>query len=112
VAAGFYQFSSVKHACLRQCRAPFPFFFSNWQTTRRGVFRLGVQQGLFCLGCCWAAMALMLVVGVMNIFWMAALGALLTAERLVTGAWLTRAAGVGLISFGVYLALSAGAELG
>jgi predicted metal-binding membrane protein len=112
VAAGLYQFSSVKHACLRQCRAPFPFFFSNWQTTTRGVFRLGVQQGLFCLGCCWAAMALMLVVGVMNVFWMAALGALLTAERLVTGAWLTRAAGVGLIGFGAYLAIGAGAGLG
>jgi predicted metal-binding membrane protein len=112
VAAGLYQFSSMKHACLHQCRAPFPFFFSNWQTTRRGVFRLGLQQGLFCLGCCWAAMALMLVIGVMNIFWMAALGALLTAERLVTGAWLTRAVGVGLIGFGAYLAIGAGAGLG
>ena len=112
VAAGLYQFSSVKHACLRLCRAPFPFFFSNWQTTKRGVFRLGMQQGLFCLGCCWAAMALMLVVGVMNVFWMAALGALLTAERLVTGAWLTRATGAGLIGFGAYLALGAGAGLG
>ncbi len=112
VAAGLYQFSSMKHACLHQCRAPFPFFFSNWQTTRRGVFRLGLQQGLFCLGCCWAAMALMLVVGVMNIFWMAALGALLTAERLLTGAWLTRAVGVGLIGFGAYLAIGAGAGLG
>jgi predicted metal-binding membrane protein len=111
-AAGLYQFSSMKHACLHQCRAPFPFFFSNWQTTRRGVFRLGVQQGLFCLGCCWAAMALMLVVGVMNIFWMAALGALLTAERLVAGAWLTRAVGVGLIGFGAYLAIGAGVGLG
>jgi predicted metal-binding membrane protein len=112
VTAGVYQFSSMKHACLHQCRAPFPFFFSNWQTTTRGVFGLGVRQGLFCLGCCWAAMALMLVVGVMNVFWMAALGALLTAERLVTGAWLTRAVGVGLIGFGAYLAIGAGAGLG
>jgi predicted metal-binding membrane protein len=111
-AAGLYQFSTLKHACLQQCRAPFPFFFSNWQTTTHGVFRLGVQQGLFCLGCCWAAMALMLVVGTMNVFWMAALGALLTAERLVTGAWLTRAAGVGLIGFGAYLAIGAGAGFG
>ncbi len=112
VGAGLYQFSSMKHACLHLCRAPFQFFFSNWQTTTRGVFRLGAQQGLFCLGCCWAAMALMLVVGVMNVFWMAALGALLTAERLVTGVWLTRAAGVGLIGFGTYLAIGAGAGLG
>ena len=111
-AAGLYQFSALKHACLHQCRAPFPFFFSNWQTTTRGVFQLGVQQGLFCLGCCWAAMALMLVVGTMNVFWMAALGAVLTAERLVTGVWLTRAVGVGLIGFGAYLAIAAGAGLG
>jgi predicted metal-binding membrane protein len=110
--AGLYQFSTLKHACLHQCRAPFPFFFSNWQTTTRGVFRLGLQQGLFCLGCCWAAMALMLVVGTMNVFWMAALGALLTAERLVTGAWLTRTIGAGLIGFGAYLAIGAGAGLG
>jgi predicted metal-binding membrane protein len=54
----------------------------------------------------------MLVVGVMNIFWMAALGALLTAERLVTGTWLTRAAGAGLIGFGAYLAFGAGAGFG
>ncbi|HWL75821.1 MAG TPA: DUF2182 domain-containing protein, partial [Burkholderiaceae bacterium] len=66
----------------------------------------------FCLGCCWAAMALMLVVGVMNIFWMAALGALLTAERLVAGTRLTRAVGVGLIGFGAYLAIGAGVGLG
>jgi predicted metal-binding membrane protein len=51
VVAGGYQFTTLKHACLRQCRNPFPFFFSNWTTTTRGVFRLGVKQGLFCLGC-------------------------------------------------------------
>ena len=110
--AGLYQFSTLKRACLHQCRAPFPFFFSNWQTTTTGVFRLGLRQGLFCLGCCWAAMALMLVVGTMNVFWMAALGALLTAERLVVGAWLTRMIGVGFIGFGAYLAIGAGAGLG
>ena len=74
IGAGVYQFSALKHACLTQCRSPFPFFFANWATTPRGVFRLGVKQGLYCLGCCWAMMLVMFAVGVMNVIWMAALG--------------------------------------
>jgi predicted metal-binding membrane protein len=112
IAAGAYQFSSLKHACLRQCRAPFPFFFTNWQTTAPGVFRLGVQQGVYCLGCCWAAMLLMFTVGAMNIVWMAALGALMTAEKLSRGMLLTRLLGVGFIGFGLYLVIVAGVQLG
>ena len=71
IAAGVYQFSALKHACLTQCQHPFPFFFTNWATTPRGVFRLGVKQGLYCLGCCWAMMLVMFAVGVMNVIWMA-----------------------------------------
>ena len=74
IGAGVYQFSALKHACLTQCQSPFPFFFANWATTPRGVFRLGVKQGLYCLGCCWAMMLVMFAVGVMNVIWMAALG--------------------------------------
>ena len=74
IGAGVYQFSALKHACLTQCQNPFPFFFANWATTPRGVFRLGVKQGLYCLGCCWAMMLVMFAVGVMNVVWMAALG--------------------------------------
>jgi predicted metal-binding membrane protein len=112
IGAGAYQFSSLKHACLRQCRAPFPFFFSNWQTTARGVFRLGIRQGLYCLGCCWAAMLLMFTVGAMNIVWMAGLGALMTAEKMLRGLRLTRLLGVGFIGFGIYLVIVAGVWLG
>ena len=112
IAAGVYQFSSLKHACLRQCRAPFQFFFANWQTTPSGVFRLGLQQGLYCLGCCWAAMALMLAIGAMNILWMAALGILMTAEKMTSGKWLTRLLGVGFIGVGIGLVISAGVRVG
>ncbi len=73
IAAGLYQFSALKHACLTQCQTPFPFFFANWATTPKGVFRLGLKQGMFCLGCCWAMMAVMFAVGIMNVVWMAAL---------------------------------------
>jgi predicted metal-binding membrane protein len=84
LGAGLYQFSALKQACLSQCQRPFPFFFSNWTDRPAGVFRLGLRQGLFCLGCCWAMMLLMFAVGAMNVVWMAALGVLMTIEKLAT----------------------------
>jgi predicted metal-binding membrane protein len=100
IAAGLYQFSETKHACLRQCQHPFPFFFANWQTTPRGVFRLGVRQGLYCLGCCWAMMLLMFAIGVMNVIWMAALGMVMTTEKIGIGKRFTHAVGVALLATG------------
>jgi predicted metal-binding membrane protein len=79
---GAYQFSALKHACVTQCQHPFRFFFANWTVDAGGVFRLGFRQGLYCLGCCWAMMLLMFAVGVMNVIWMAALGAIMAAEKL------------------------------
>jgi predicted metal-binding membrane protein len=107
IGAGIYQFSTLKHACLRQCQHPFPFFFANWATTPRGVFRLGVKQGLYCLGCCWAMMLVMFAVGVMNVIWMAGLGMVMTFEKIGTGKRFTYAIGVALIVAGVAFVLSA-----
>ena len=101
IAAGVYQFSALKHACLKQCQSPFPFFFANWATTPRGVFRLGVKQGLYCLGCCWAMMLVMFAVGVMNVIWMAGLGMVMTFEKIGTGKRFTYAVGVALIAVGI-----------
>jgi predicted metal-binding membrane protein len=107
LAAGLYQFSTLKRACLTQCQRPFPFFFAHWTSEPRGVFRLGVRQGLYCLGCCWAMMLLMLAVGAMNVLWMAVLGAIMTAEKLMTTARLSRVFGFGFCAAGLgYLALS------
>jgi predicted metal-binding membrane protein len=103
IGAGLYQFSTLKQACLRQCRSPFPFFFTNWTTTRGGVFRLGLKQGLFCLGCCWAAMLLMLSLGVMNLIWMAVLAVAMTIEKLVNSTRLSYAFGLILIAIGLSL---------
>ena len=100
VAAGFYQFSALKHACLRQCQSPFPFFFANWETSARGVFQLGIKQGLFCLGCCWAMMAVMFAVGVMNVVWMAALGIVMTVEKMLSGNRFSHGVGVLMIAAG------------
>jgi predicted metal-binding membrane protein len=101
IGAGAYQFSTLKHACLTQCQHPFNFFFANWKTTPRGVFKLGVRQGLFCLGCCWAMMLVMFAVGIMNVVWMAALGIVMTMEKIGTGKRFSYAVGVGSIAIGI-----------
>ncbi len=93
IGAGLYQFSSLKHACLTACQRPFPFLFANWTTRRAGIFRLGLRQGLYCLGCCWAMMLLMFAVGVMNVIWMAAIGLVMAAEKVVTTTRLSKALG-------------------
>jgi predicted metal-binding membrane protein len=107
ISAGVYQFSALKHACLTQCQHPFPFFFANWKTTPRGVFHLGLKQGLYCLGCCWAMMLVMFAVGVMNVIWMAALGMVMALEKIGTGKRFTYIVGAALIASGVAFVLVA-----
>ena len=81
IGAGSYQFSNLKHACLEKCRNPFNTLFARWTPHTFGVFKLGVEQGLFCLGCCWAIMSLMFVVGTMNLVWMTLLTAFTIFEK-------------------------------
>jgi predicted metal-binding membrane protein len=100
IGAGLYQFSALKHACVTQCQRPFPFFFANWTAEPRGMFRLGLRQGLYCLGCCWAMMLLMFAVGVMNVVWMALLGAVMAIEKVGTTTRFSRALGVVFIVLG------------
>ena len=107
IAGGLYQFSALKDACLRQCQSPFPFFFTHWATTPRGVFRLGVKQGLYCVGCCWAMMLVMFAVGVMNVVWMAALGVVMTLEKIGASKRFTFAIGAALIAIGTGFVLTA-----
>jgi predicted metal-binding membrane protein len=98
--AGLYQFSALKRTCLTLCQRPFPFFFANWTAKPRGVFRLGLRQGLYCLGCCWAMMLLMFAAGAMNVVWMAALGTVMTVEKLSTTTRFAQLAGVAFIAIG------------
>jgi predicted metal-binding membrane protein len=107
ITAGIYQFSALKHACLHQCQHPFPFFFANWKTTPRGVFRLGVKQGLFCLGCCWAMMLVMFAVGVMNVIWMAGFSIVMTIEKIGSGRRFSHAVGVALFVAGAAFVVTA-----
>ena len=100
LGAGLYQFSALKQACLKLCQRPFPFFFANWTTERAGVLRLGLRQGMTCLGCCWAMMCLMFSVGTMNVIWMAVLGVLMTVEKLCATARFSEALGLGFVAVG------------
>lgn len=107
LAAGIYQFTPLKHACLTQCQRPFPFFFAHWQTAARGVFRLGLKQGLYCLGCCWAMMLVMFAVGTMNVVWMAGLGIVMAIEKIGSGRAFSRVVGGGLMLGGMALLFTA-----
>ncbi|MEP1206434.1 MAG: DUF2182 domain-containing protein [Rhizobiaceae bacterium] len=71
IVAGAYQFSGLKDACLQKCRNPFSILFGRWSQSPAKIFKLGAEQGTYCLGCCWALMLVMLVVGTMNLAWMA-----------------------------------------
>jgi predicted metal-binding membrane protein len=102
IAAGLYQLSPLKHACITHCRAPASFLTHHWRPGASGAVRLGVLHGAYCIGCCWMLMALLFVGGVMNLIWIAALAVLVLIEKaLPAGDWVGRAAGVALIAWGV-----------
>jgi predicted metal-binding membrane protein len=101
LAAGLYQFSALKQACLTACQRPFSFFFLNWTDRPLGVFRLGLRQGVYCLGCCWAMMLLMLAAGAMNVIWMALLGLVMLIEKMNTLPYIRRAVGIAFAAAGL-----------
>ena len=98
--AGAFQFSALKYRCLDKCRTPFSFVNEHWRgnAVRRQSFMLGVHHGVFCVGCCWAIMLLMFVVGMGSVGWMMAIGALMAVEKNVSwGRRLSAPLGVGLL---------------
>ncbi len=106
IAAGIYQLTPLKQACLSHCRSPLHFLTHNFQATRAGAFRMGIKHGAFCVGCCWILMALLFVGGVMNLLWIAGLGGYVLIERLFRfGQWLSRAVGLCLMALGGYVLL-------
>jgi predicted metal-binding membrane protein len=105
IVAGLYQFTGLKHACLKKCRSPFAILFSRWSSETTRIFRLGVGQGTWCLGCCWALMLVLFAVGLMNIFWMALIALFAVVENQLAGRLLTRAAGAILLVWAAALLL-------
>jgi predicted metal-binding membrane protein len=97
-AAGLYQLSPAKRACLDHCRAPARFFAEHWRPGVAGAVRMGAIHGLYCLGCCWALMALLFFGGVMNLLWVAGLALFVLVEKLAPhGARAGRLAGGALL---------------
>ena len=82
-AAGIYQLTPLKYACLARCQTPIGFLLGEWRDGNRGAIVMGLRHGLFCLGCCWVLMALLFVGGVMNLAWVAAIAAFVLMERVV-----------------------------
>lgn len=81
LTAGAFQFAPMKRACLMHCRNPLTYFLARWRDGASGGFRMGFGHGLFCVACCWALMATTLAVGVMSLWWMAALATVTFAEQ-------------------------------
>jgi len=101
IMAGLYQFTPLKHACLKHCRSPFAFIMNEWRDGKLGAIKMGASHGAYCLGCCWFLMALLFVSGVMNLIWVAAIAAYVLAEKVMpAGQWVARVGGLLMIAFG------------
>jgi predicted metal-binding membrane protein len=104
VAAGLYQLTPLKHACLRRCRSPLAFVLERWREGTAGALRMGAEHGAWCLGCCALLMTLLFVGGVMNLWWAAAIAAWVVVEKILPhGDALARIAGVAAIAYGAWM---------
>jgi predicted metal-binding membrane protein len=96
VVAGVYQFTPLKNVCLHACRSPLDFIAMRWG---RGPVRLGVEHGGYCVGCCWALMAVVVGAAAMSITWAAVIAAVVFAEKVLpAGEWTARVAGFALFA--------------
>ncbi|MFW6174965.1 MAG: DUF2182 domain-containing protein, partial [Chloroflexota bacterium] len=111
VVAGLYQWSSLKQACLKECRTPLSFLMTEWREGHGGAVKMGVRHGVFCVGCCWALMAILFAVGVMNLLWLGVITAFVLVEKAFpgrsAGLWISRISGVALVAWGVWTASGA-----
>ncbi len=108
VAAGAYQLTPLKDACVGRCRSPLSFLTGHWREGTAGALRMGAHHGTYCVGCCWALMALLFVLGVMNLLWVLALALFVLVEKtLPRGAWVTRVAGAVFLGWGAWVLLGA-----
>jgi predicted metal-binding membrane protein len=102
IVAGAYQLSPWKNRCLAHCRTPLNFLIVHWRDGDVGAFEMGASHGVYCLGCCWALMCILFVVGVMNLAWVALLAAFVLIEKIAPyGSLVARVSGVALVAYGV-----------
>jgi predicted metal-binding membrane protein len=108
IAAGVYQLTPLKYACLKHCRSPLFFIAHHWRPGEWGALRMGLEHGAFCTGCCWFLMALLFYGGVMNLFWIIGLALFVLIEKAApAGHWVGRIMGAGLIAWGGALLVAA-----
>lgn len=108
LAAGIYQLTPLKHACLRRCRSPVHYIADHWRPGSFGALQMGIEHGVYCLGCCWTLMALLFVGGVMNLYWIAGLAVFVLLEKTIpAGHRLGAVTGIGLILWGGWLVAGA-----
>ncbi len=104
IAAGVFQWTPLKNACLDHCRSPMSFLMQHWREGILGAARMGLHHGIYCLGCCWLLMLLLFALGVMNLPWVAILSIVVLAEKtLPRGEMLGRVLGVALVGWGAWL---------
>jgi predicted metal-binding membrane protein len=104
IGAGIFQFTPLKRSCLTHCRGTLEFILTRWREGRSGAFKMGLEHGAFCTGCCWALMALLFVAGVMNMLWVAALTLLVCLEKILPArARVSFATGIVLAGWGVFI---------
>src|SRR5262245_43731799 len=102
IAAGLFEFTPLKDRCLIHCRSPLEWIPRHMRPGRFGAFRMGVEHGTYCVGCCWALMLLLFVGGVMNLIWVAVLAAIVLVQKVLPGGVvLARVAGLVLVVCGI-----------
>jgi predicted metal-binding membrane protein len=103
VAAGLYQWTPLKDACLTHCRSPVGFLADHWREGRIGAVTMGMHHGVYCVGCCWLLMALLFVLGVMNLVWIAVLTVFVLLEKVgPRGPLVSRVTGALLVAWGAW----------
>ena len=104
IASGIFQFTSLKHKCLNYCLNPIDFIHLNWREGRKGAFRMGIENGVYCLGCCWVLMILLFLAGIMNLLWIALIALFILIEKNSTNAkWISFLAGIVLTAYGTFV---------
>ncbi|MBI5591331.1 MAG: DUF2182 domain-containing protein [Deltaproteobacteria bacterium] len=104
IAAGIFQWTPWKDACMAKCRNPMGFLLTHWRPGNMGAFSLGCRYGFYCVGCCWLLMVLSFALGVMNLLWMAVLTLFMLIEKISPrGRSVSRVAGVGLMAWGAWM---------
>ncbi len=106
--AGLYQLTPLKEACLKHCRGPIQFLSQTWRPGIGGAFAMGLHHGAYCLGCCWGLMAILFFGGIMNLYWIIGLAAIVLIEKLApAGLQFGKLLGVGLAAWGTWFLASA-----